>query len=466
VRINKLIDVACLTLLALALCQCSDGAGTSVPAPDRLAATCRVNPIDPAPARRVVQGCSNPLRELPRTLGPIDLGGLYDGIESWLGISCARKIVLLDDGPAGTLKTDEQMAVDAYDFAGEVDRYYRDLADAGIGAWDGCYGHDTTAPILTSTLHATFTGFQDFSSNAETLFQDGYVTRIAVAHEWTHAVFFRQTPGLDLEKGEMAVISESLSDTMAFAITGERAYQIGTEGHVRNFAHPDETDDPTRYDEYTPALSKYENAGILNRAAYLLMRDVSELLGADAGSQVIPIGRQKVGMIYFHAMQPPYLTKDRTTLQDFAQGIEQACRNLADRPAPQAVATIDEKKDCDQVLLAFAAVGLPPELSGAWRGSVQQSGVDSYTVTIALTNCTPGKTCGVVEYPSLGCGGSWTMTSAVSGRNQFTEKLATGLDRCADAGDVSLERMPDGKWKYVWSNPKYGMATARLTRSR
>jgi len=46
-----------------------------------------------------------------------------------------------------------------------------------------------------------------------------------------------------------------------------------------------------------------------------------------------------------------------------------------------------------------------------------------------------------VEYPSLSCGGRWKLISINQSRARFREILDRGQDKCADRGNVLIQRL-------------------------
>src|SRR3712207_2433192 len=96
-------------------------------------------------------------------------------------------------------------------------------------------------------------------------------------------------------------------------------------------------------------------------------------------------------------------------------------------------------KLCLPLLLPTFLYGQPRGgwLRGEWAGTGYQSDDDS-TWAMRLTVSKNGY---VVEYPSLGCGGSWKLVSISGGRAVFRERITKGVEKCAPRGNVVIERL-------------------------
>ncbi len=362
---RRVIAVAGLCLLALMMVQCSPRLIT--PQAEELAASC--NTFDPRPVRRVTYEYST----APFQKDPFG-GGKYIG-----------KLLMDDAKPE--LDPDDTWARAVHREVREADKYYRSLQAAGYGIWDGCYGKDATQPILTSVVHhPSFTGFQG-KTFAETFYTDSHITQMAVAHELAHAIVERTAP-LDYSQVETAAIWESLSDTFA-ALMVDRYDLRDIDGIHRSLSDPGNPkaqgqgiDHITAY----PGADKYANAGILNKALYLLVKGDTHpatiIRQGDVVYQpvaVAGIGKSRVERIYFHALNRDYL-KARSTFREFAEGVIKACRDLVGSDPAKDI----KESHCTQVRNAFLAVGvLPPDPATATP--VVSPTVPAPTITPTLT---------------------------------------------------------------------------------
>ena len=68
-----------------------------------------------------------------------------------------------------------------------------------------------------------------------------------------------------------------------------------------------------------------------------------------------------------------------------------------------------------------------------------------------------------VSYPSVSCGGSWSLNRTGSGTANFTEHITSGTDKCVDGGSVTVGDLGQGRMQYPWSSSN-DSATATLTR--
>ncbi|MBL8601062.1 MAG: hypothetical protein JNK72_03975 [Myxococcales bacterium] len=75
-----------------------------------------------------------------------------------------------------------------------------------------------------------------------------------------------------------------------------------------------------------------------------------------------------------------------------------------------------------------------PRCLGRWQGEGQNAGpVWSIDMTVTAEE---GATCGVIEYPSLGCGGLLTRCHREGDRVYFTEVYTHNPGTCAPAGRI------------------------------
>jgi hypothetical protein len=330
-----------LILLALLATHCTPG---SAPAPpEGLAASCGT--FDARPVRRVTYTYST----APFQKDPFG-GGKYIG-----------KLLMDDTKPE--LDTDDTWARAVHRNVRAADQYFRNLQAAGYGAWDGCYGEAATLPMVTSVVHhPSFTGFQG-KPFSEIYFTDKHVTQMAVTHELAHGVVERTAPlevvdiPLDVAQLETAAIWESLSDTFAALMTD--SYEVrDINGLVRSLHNPPDPDAQDPGLDHTPVnlgLDKYANAGVLNKAVYLMVK------GDTHPVAVTGIGKSRVERIYFHALNRDVL-KPHATFAEFAAVVINSCKDLAQSSASTGI----RPSDCVEMGKAFSAVGISPaELAGA-----------------------------------------------------------------------------------------------------
>jgi hypothetical protein len=56
-----------------------------------------------------------------------------------------------------------------------------------------------------------------------------------------------------------------------------------------------------------------------------------------------------------------------------------------------------------------------------------------------------------IDYPSLNCGGRWRLISLSAARARFREILDRGQEKCADHGNVILQRLNRKQILYLYS---------------
>ena len=89
-------------------------------------------------------------------------------------------------------------------------------------------------------------------------------------------------------------------------------------------------------------------------------------------------------------------------------------------------------------------------IRGVWDGTGYQ--VDDKS-TWAMTLIAHRPTFSI-DYPSLNCGGHWKLISINSSRARFREVLDRGQDKCADKGNVLIQRLNRNQIVFLYSYPK------------
>ena len=103
--------------------------------------------------------------------------------------------------------------------------------------------------------------------------------------------------------------------------------------------------------------------------------------------------------------------------------------------------------------------GMPVDPS-TWIGVGHQTGGWTWDIELMF-----GQDDLEINYPSLECGGIWTVeTDTKTGEQYYRERLGYGTDNCIDGGRVTLTKTPDGL-KYQWSDDE-GKITATATLHR
>ena len=80
-------------------------------------------------------------------------------------------------------------------------------------------------------------------------------------------------------------------------------------------------------------------------------------------------------------------------------------------------------------------------MEGMWTGQGSQSDGSSWSMKLTVYG-SGGPQMFKIDYPSLGCGGSWTLISAqssgVGGTAQLTESITYGRGKCVDGGTITV----------------------------
>lgn len=99
----------------------------------------------------------------------------------------------------------------------------------------------------------------------------------------------------------------------------------------------------------------------------------------------------------------------------------------------------------------------PGWLNGTWEGTGSQGIFIKTTWKIRLV---AGPNSYSVSYPSLGCGGYWSLIQAGAETASFTEHINYGKDRCVDNVFVTVKKLSMNQLECRWSSPA---AKATLT---
>lgn len=100
-------------------------------------------------------------------------------------------------------------------------------------------------------------------------------------------------------------------------------------------------------------------------------------------------------------------------------------------------------------------------MSGSWSGSgYQENAKSSWTMRLVIRQDNYS-----IEYPSLSCGGYWTLNNTGQGVASFSEHITYGKDKCIDGGSVTIGDLGGGHMQYRWSSSD-DTATGNLTREK
>ena len=101
-------------------------------------------------------------------------------------------------------------------------------------------------------------------------------------------------------------------------------------------------------------------------------------------------------------------------------------------------------------------------LKGTWEGTGYQTD-DQSTWTMRVT---VGGRKVSIEYPSLNCGGRWQLISISGNRARFRERLDHGQEKCANSGNVTIQRLNPRQVFFLYSNAGTGVVTASAVLNR
>ncbi len=93
-------------------------------------------------------------------------------------------------------------------------------------------------------------------------------------------------------------------------------------------------------------------------------------------------------------------------------------------------------------------------LEGTWSGEGDQP--DALTQTKWKVNFSYEPATGIlkVDYPSLGCGGEWTLVSSDNASATFTENLSYGFDKCMNGCKVIIYHLDNNYRRMYYYDPE------------
>ena len=118
---------------------------------------------------------------------------------------------------------------------------------------------------------------------------------------------------------------------------------------------------------------------------------------------------------------------------------------------------------CLSLATATAAFAQAPGLSGSWEGEVTQIGPGTYRGGYAAKMTLNGAT-GNIDYPGLSCGGELRFYERRGQAFAYRERLTYGVERCINAGLVSVTPLDGGAVRWEWSMDS--SASGTLQRSK
>lgn len=90
-------------------------------------------------------------------------------------------------------------------------------------------------------------------------------------------------------------------------------------------------------------------------------------------------------------------------------------------------------------------------LAGTWDGTGHQSDSSSWSIQFTVTVHNDSYTYDIA-YPSLNCGGNWTLQSSSDRQASFIEHITYGKDRCVDGGTITLNQVDRNTLGYQWQS--------------
>ena len=112
-------------------------------------------------------------------------------------------------------------------------------------------------------------------------------------------------------------------------------------------------------------------------------------------------------------------------------------------------------EQCNQVCASPTAW-----MQGSWSGTgTQDRPPSSWAMRLTVSGSSFS-----IAYPSLNCGGYWSLQNTGAGVASFIETITYGTDKCANGGAVTVGRLDAGRMQFRWASPE-ATASATLTRN-
>lgn len=105
------------------------------------------------------------------------------------------------------------------------------------------------------------------------------------------------------------------------------------------------------------------------------------------------------------------------------------------------------------------AQNFPAWVNGAWEGIGYQLNSET-TWSIRFI---PGENSSKIFYPSLECGGTWTLQSSEPSKLVFFEEILEGTLRCTNYGKVVITPVDATHISFTYYNPNLGTVNAFST---
>ncbi len=106
---------------------------------------------------------------------------------------------------------------------------------------------------------------------------------------------------------------------------------------------------------------------------------------------------------------------------------------------------------------------LEKTLTGIWEGEAHQFNInESWNIKLQHNNKSEYK----ISYPSLGCGGTWTLQQTDNKRLIFVEEITFGKDICTNNGRIVLDLKNNNEVDFYYYWPTENTLNAKGTLHR
>lgn len=258
-----------------------------------------------------------------------------------------------------------------YFYLTEINRYYTNK----LGYDCGNHCPEEAAIVVNIDKNAAFCLYEPYHLF---LFSDDTITADAITHEYTHSVFTALLDNQHPTSLESMAINEGLADSFAAFTDYTDPWTI--RGKVKTYRTIDQESQGQayHYDDLVVPSKKFifklpqadedsnfshRNSTILSHAAYLLVEGGNS---RDQKISVRGIGFDKTAFIFYKAMER---VTPNVTFQQFRNEAHFMCETYISPNTDFSPSLVDE--DCDQVLNAFAAVGIG-QTAAERRASVEK----------------------------------------------------------------------------------------------
>jgi hypothetical protein len=156
----------------------------------------------------------------------------------------------------------------------------------------------------------------------------------------------------------------------------------------------------------------------------------------------------------------PNETREPTGSSSDRQKIIYSPTSTSDPLIPQSTEQLDQPSQVvpekpSEPKLQDKVVSIDPRmfLNGVWEGTVYQPGFGSYSVIMNIGSTDTSRQDGVIDYPTLKCGGKIEYLRSQDTTVEFQEVISYGKPKCVNGGKIRMKMAGDHSMDWKWYYP-------------